>query len=68
MSTEHNKATARRFQEEFNNRNWEACRSLLASGCRSYQPGTSSPLNNDQFTATGQMFASAFPDLTVHCL
>lgn len=65
MSTELNKATARRFQEEFNNRNWEVCRSLLASGCRSYQPGTSSPLTNDQFTAISQVFTSAFPDLTV---
>jgi steroid delta-isomerase-like uncharacterized protein len=65
MSTELNKATARRFQEEFNNRNWEACRELLAPECRAYQPGTSNPLNNNQFTAMGQMFASAFPDLAV---
>jgi steroid delta-isomerase-like uncharacterized protein len=65
MSTEQNKATARRFQEEFNARNWDGCRSLLAPDCRSYQPGAPGPLNNDQFTGVGQMFASAFPDLNV---
>lgn len=65
MSTEQNKATARRFQEEFNARNWDECRSLLAPDCRSYQPGAPGPLNNDQFTGVGQMFASAFPDLNV---
>ena len=63
-----NKATARRFQEEFNKRNWEGCRSLLAPDCASYQPGAPGPLNNDQFMGVGLMFASAFPDLkvTVH--
>ncbi len=65
MSTDQNKAIARRFQEEFNARNWEGCRSLLAPDCRSYQPGAPGPLDNDQFTGVGQMFASAFPDLTV---
>jgi steroid delta-isomerase-like uncharacterized protein len=65
MSTEQNKAMARRFQEEFNDRNWEGCRNLLASDCRSYQPGAPGPLNNDQFTGVGQLFASAFPDLNV---
>jgi steroid delta-isomerase-like uncharacterized protein len=65
MSTARNKAIARRFQEEFNARNWEGCRSLLAPDCRSYQPGAPGPLTNDQFTGVGQLFASAFPDLTV---
>jgi steroid delta-isomerase-like uncharacterized protein len=65
MSTEQNKATARRFQEQFNDRNWDGCRSLLDANCRSYQPGAPGPLNNDQFTGVGQLFASAFPDLNV---
>jgi steroid delta-isomerase-like uncharacterized protein len=65
MSTEQNKTTARRFQEEFNARNWDGCRSLLAPDCRSYQPGAPGTLNNDQFTDAGQAFASAFPDLNV---
>jgi steroid delta-isomerase-like uncharacterized protein len=65
MSTDQNKAVARRFQEEFNARNWEGCRSLLAPDCRSYQPGVPGPLNNDQFAGVGQMFAAAFPDLAV---
>lgn len=65
MSADQNKAIARRFQEEFNARDWEGCRRLLAPDCRSYQPGVPGPLNNDQFTGVGQMFAAAFPDLTV---
>jgi steroid delta-isomerase-like uncharacterized protein len=65
MSSEHNKTIARRFQEQFNQRNWEGCRSLLASDCRSYQPGAPGALDNDQFEAVGQMFAAAFPDLNV---
>jgi steroid delta-isomerase-like uncharacterized protein len=65
MSSEQNKTLARRFQEAFNERNWEGCRSLLAPDCRSYQPGAPGPLNNDQFTDVGQLFASAFPDLNV---
>lgn len=65
MSSEQNKIIARRFQEAFNERNWEGCRSLLAPDCRSYQPGAPSALNNDQFEGVGQMFAAAFPDLNV---
>jgi steroid delta-isomerase-like uncharacterized protein len=65
MSIDQNKAIARRFQEEFNARDWEGCRSLLAPDCRSYQPGAPGSLDNDQFTGVGQMFTSAFPDLTV---
>ncbi len=65
MSTEQNKATARRFQEEFNARNWEGCLSLLAPDCVSYQPGAPGPINNDQFMGVGQVFASAFPNLNV---
>lgn len=65
MSTDQNKAIARHFQEKFIARDWEGCRSLLAPDCRSYQPGVPGPLNNDQFAGMGQMFAAAFPDLTV---
>ena len=65
MSTEQNKAIARRFQEEFNARNWEGCLSLLAPDCAAYQPGAPGPINNDQFMGVGQVFASAFPDLNV---
>jgi steroid delta-isomerase-like uncharacterized protein len=65
MFSEQNKTIARQFQEAFNERNWAGCRSLLAPDCCSYQPGASGALDNDQFEGVGQMFAAAFPDLTV---
>jgi len=65
MSTETNKSTSRRFQEEFNNRDWAACARLLAPGFVTYQPGAPGPLNAEAFIQIGQMFAAAFPDLRV---
>lgn len=65
MTTEQHKASARRFQEEFNARNWDGCLSILSPDCAAYQPGAPGPFNNDQFMGVGMMFASAFPDLKV---
>ena len=61
MTTEQHKASARRFQEEFNGRNWEGCRSVLSPDCAAYQPGAPDPFNNDQLMGVGLVFASAFP-------
>ncbi len=65
MTTEQHKASARRFQQGFNARNWEGCRSILSPDCAAYQPGAPGPLNIDQLVGVGQVFASAFPDLKV---
>ena len=66
MSTEQNKAIARRFYEEFNN--WEKVSSLLAPDYISYVTGASGPLSKDQHAAMARLAMAAFPDLklTIH--
>jgi steroid delta-isomerase-like uncharacterized protein len=66
MSTEQNKAIARRFYEEFNN--WEAASSLLAPDYLAYMAGAPGPLSRDQHEAMVRSVAAAFPDmkLTIH--
>lgn len=66
MSTEQNKATARRFYEQFNN--WEMASSLLAPDYIAYVTGAPGPLSKDQHAAMAQAAVAAFPDLecTIH--
>lgn len=66
MSTEQNKAVSRRFQEEFNNRNWAGCQALLTSDFVTHEAGAPGPMNAEAFTQMGQMFAAGFPDLHVN--
>lgn len=62
MSLEQNKAIGRRFFEEFDRRNFDGIRSLLAPGEVAYLPGAPQPLDWAAHRRYAEAFVQAFPD------
>jgi steroid delta-isomerase-like uncharacterized protein len=54
------KATARRFLDAVDRRDWSSTKELVALNCRARVGGQS--LDRDAWLGMGQMFAAAFPD------